>query len=137
VALERDNFQGAAAAHKRGFVVDLRRTGPDDALIKRPVVDLLDLADPDLISLPARAGDIGLGDPFAMPYVTIEAVLPLHGSRLAIVNDTTFGSTGRNPRVAGLQRLRRRPRPGSARLVEPRPHRTFDHSALWARFAAW
>jgi hypothetical protein len=97
VALERDNFQGTAAAHKRGFVMDLRRTGPDGALIKRPVVDLLDLADPDLISLPARAGDIGLGDPFAMPYVTIEAVLPLHGSRLAIVNDTNFGSTGRNP----------------------------------------
>jgi hypothetical protein len=30
-------------------------------------------------------------------YVTIEAVLPLHGDRAAIVNDTNFGSTGRNP----------------------------------------
>jgi hypothetical protein len=97
VALERDNFQGTAAVHKRGFVIDLRRTGRDGALVKRPLVDLLDLADPHLISLPARTGDIGLGDPFAMPYVTIEAVLPLHGSRLAIVNDTNFGSTGRNP----------------------------------------
>jgi hypothetical protein len=97
VALERDNFQGTAAAHKRGFVIDLRRTGRDGALIKRPVVDLLDLADPALISLPARPGDIGLGDPFAMPYVTIEAVLPMRGDRLAIVNDTNFGSTGRNP----------------------------------------
>lgn len=97
VALERDNFQGAAAAHKRGFVIDLRHTGPDGALIKRSLVDLLDLADPARISLPARPGDVGLGDPFAMPYVTIEAVLPLHGSRLAIVNDTNFGSTGRNP----------------------------------------
>jgi glycerophosphoryl diester phosphodiesterase len=32
-----------------------------------------------------------------MPYVTIEAVLPTGGDRLAIVNDTNFGSTGRNP----------------------------------------
>ena len=32
-----------------------------------------------------------------MPFVTIEAVLPLRGQRLAIVNDTNFGSTGRNP----------------------------------------
>jgi glycerophosphoryl diester phosphodiesterase len=32
-----------------------------------------------------------------MPYVTIEAVLPVGGERLAIVNDTNFGSTGRNP----------------------------------------
>jgi hypothetical protein len=115
IALERDNLQGAEAAHKRGFVVDLRQTGADGALAKRPAVDLLDLADPGLLSLPARVGDIGLGDPFAMPYVTIEAVLPVGGSRLAIVNDTNFGSTGRNPalpdysdlivvRVPGLRR---------------------------------
>jgi hypothetical protein len=97
VSLERDNFQGTAAAHKQGFVVDLRGTADDGSLEKTPVVDLLDLADPELISLPARPGDIGLGDPFSMPYVTIEAVLPLGRARLAIVNDTNFGSTGRNP----------------------------------------
>jgi hypothetical protein len=31
--------------------------------------------------------------------VTIEAVLPVGGHRLAIVNDTNFGSTGRNPNL--------------------------------------
>jgi hypothetical protein len=97
IALERDNFQGAEAVHKQGFVIDLRRTAPDGSLAKRPVVDLLNLRDRAGISLPARPGDIGLGDPFAMPYVTIESVLPLDGERLAIVNDTNFGSTGRNP----------------------------------------
>ncbi|MDQ3768061.1 MAG: esterase-like activity of phytase family protein, partial [Actinomycetota bacterium] len=97
IALERDNSEGEAAVHKQGFVVDLRDTAPDGTLAKRPVVDLLDLRDPALISQPGRPGDIGLGDPFAMPYVTIEAVLPLRGQRLAIVNDTNFGSTGRNP----------------------------------------
>jgi hypothetical protein len=97
IALERDNFQGSAAVHKRGFVIDLRDAGSNGTFVKRQVVDLLHIADPDLISLPARPGDIGLGDPFSMPYVTIEAVLPLRGNRLAIVNDTNFGSTGRNP----------------------------------------
>jgi hypothetical protein len=98
VSLERDNNQGAAAVWKRGFVIDLDRTNPDGTLAKRQVVDLLDLADPDRLSLAgARPGDIGLGDPFSMPYVTIEAVLPTGGDRLAIVNDTNFGSTGRNP----------------------------------------
>jgi glycerophosphoryl diester phosphodiesterase len=96
VALERDNFQGTAAQHKQGFVVELAGDA-GTTLPKRPVVDLLDLGDPALISLPGRSGDIGLGDPFAMPYVTIESVLPLRGDRLAIVNDTNFGSTGRNP----------------------------------------
>jgi len=99
VALERDNTEGAQAVHKQGFVVDLREAAPDGTLAKRQVVDLLDLRDPALISLPGRPGDIGLGDPFAMPYVTIEAVLPLGGQRLAIVNDTNFGSTGRNPEL--------------------------------------
>jgi hypothetical protein len=98
VALERDNFQGIQARHKRGFVVSLDGDGaPGTPLPKREVVDLLSLADPRGISLPGRPGDIGLGNPFSMPYVTIEAVLPLGGSRLAIVNDTNFGSTGRNP----------------------------------------
>ena len=31
-----------------------------------------------------------------MPYQTIEAVLPVGRDKLAIVNDTNFGSTGRN-----------------------------------------
>lgn len=43
------------------------------------------------------AGDLGLGDPFSFPYVTVEAVLPIGHDRLAFVNDTNFGSTGRNP----------------------------------------
>jgi hypothetical protein len=97
VSLERDNNQGVAAQWKRGFVVDLAHTAPDGALAKRQVVDLLHLRDRAGISLPGRPGDIGLGDPFSMPYVTIEAVLPLGGNRLGIVNDTNFGSTGRNP----------------------------------------
>jgi hypothetical protein len=61
---------------------------------KREVVDLLSVADPRGISLPGRPRDIGLGNPFSMPYVTIEALLPIGGRRLAIVNDTNFGSTG-------------------------------------------
>jgi hypothetical protein len=93
VSLERDNFQGEAAAHKRAFVVDARHR----TLTKREVLNQLKIADPAKISLPARPGDIGLGNPFKMPYVTIEAVLPVGRSELAIVNDTNFGSTGRNP----------------------------------------
>ena len=94
VALERDNGQGLTARHKQAFDVTLTRFG---VLPKRRIADLLDLRDPARISLPGRAGDIGLGDPFSMPYQTIESVLPLDDGRLAIVNDTNFGSTGRNP----------------------------------------
>jgi glycerophosphoryl diester phosphodiesterase len=96
VALERDNEQGATAAWKKVFVVEApgRRAG---VLRKREVVDLLAVRDPALISLPGRPGDLGLGDPFAFPYQTVESVLPVGGRELAFVNDTNFGSTGRNP----------------------------------------
>ncbi len=100
VVLERDNFENVQARHKKAFVIDLDRAGPDGFLVKREVLDLLDIGDPDLISPPARPGDFGIATPadrtFKMPYVTIEAVLPEGRDRLAIVNDTNFGSRGRN-----------------------------------------
>jgi hypothetical protein len=95
IVLERDNNQGPAAAWKRAFTIPV--PGRRAVLDKRQVVDLLALRDPHEISLPARPGDFGLGDPFSFPYVTVESVLPLGGDDLAIVNDTNFGSTGRNP----------------------------------------
>jgi glycerophosphoryl diester phosphodiesterase len=95
VVLERDNNQGPAAEWKRAFVIPTPGDAP--TLEKRQVVDLLDVRDPELISLPARPGDFGLGDPFRFPYVTVEAVLPTRGDELTFVNDTNFGSTGRNP----------------------------------------
>jgi hypothetical protein len=97
LALERDNGQNTGATWKRGFVVDLNATNPDGTLVKRQVVDLLNLTDKKGLSKgDERPGDIGLGDPFAFPYQTVEAVLPTGDDRIAVVNDTNFGSTGRN-----------------------------------------
>ena len=96
VSLERDNTQGATTVHKQAFVVEPR----GGQLVKRDVLDQTDIADPAEISLkgPVRPGDIGLGDPFSMPYQTIEAVLPVGDDELAIVNDTNLGSShGRHP----------------------------------------
>jgi hypothetical protein len=66
-------------------------------ITKRQIVDMPNLRDPAGISLPARPGDLGLGDPFKFLYQTVESILPLGGGELAVVNDTNFGSTGRNP----------------------------------------
>jgi hypothetical protein len=97
LALERDNGQGTAAAWKRAFVVDLTKTNADGTLVKKQVVDLLNLTDKKGLSNgDSRPGDIGLGNPFAFPYQTVEAILPTGDDRVAVVNDTNFGSTGRN-----------------------------------------
>lgn len=99
LVIERDFLQGEAAEFSKVFVVDLRREDEGGFLVKREVVDLLDIRDPDRISLPARPGDFGLGDPFEFPYVTTEAVLPLDARRLVVLNDNNFGSRGRNPNL--------------------------------------
>lgn len=95
IVTERDNGQGAAALWKKAFVIDVPDRRP--VLAKREIVDLIDIKDKDGISLfGARPGDFGLGNPFKFPYTTVEAVLPLSGNELLFVNDTNFGSTGRN-----------------------------------------
>jgi glycerophosphoryl diester phosphodiesterase len=95
VVLERDNAQGASAEWKRAFTIDT--PGHQPVIRKEPLLDLLDIRDRAGISLPGRPGDLGLGDPFKFLYQTVEAILPLGRDRFAIVNDTNFGSTGRNP----------------------------------------
>jgi len=109
VALERDDFEGRKARRKRLFVAELQRTGKDGAVVKRQAVDLLDIADPDGIAGPAEKGDVGIGARFSMPFRNLEAVLPLGGHRLLVVNDTNFGTShGRNPGRPRRQRVRRR-----------------------------
>jgi hypothetical protein len=98
VVIERDNEQGAAARFKRIYLVDFRDVGPDGFLVKRPLVDLLHIADPAGISLPSEPGDIGLGTDFAFPFQTIEDVLPLGGQRLLVLDDNNVPfSNGRHP----------------------------------------
>jgi hypothetical protein len=98
LVIERDQNQGATAAFKQIFEVDLRAVDGNGYLVKRPIVDLLQIADPAEISLPARAGDIGLGSLYSMPFQTIESVLPLPGNRLLVINDNNYPfSAGRNP----------------------------------------
>jgi glycerophosphoryl diester phosphodiesterase len=98
LVIERDNLQGTAAAFKRVYLVDLRKTDAQGFLVKNLLVDLLAIADPNEISLPAQAGDIGLGDPFSFPFQTIESILPLDSRRLLIANDNNYPfSAGRHP----------------------------------------
>jgi glycerophosphoryl diester phosphodiesterase len=47
--------------------------------------------------LPAAPGDVGLGDPFAFPFQTIEDLVILDGRRVVVLNDNNFPfSVGRH-----------------------------------------
>jgi hypothetical protein len=90
VLIERDDAQGADARQKKVYLVDLRRVGTDGYLEKRPVVDLLSIRDREGISLPARPGEFGVGDPFSFPLQSVESLEVMGGERLLIASDNNY-----------------------------------------------
>ncbi|MEA1965712.1 MAG: esterase-like activity of phytase family protein [Euryarchaeota archaeon] len=97
LVIERDGSQGDLSGFKKIFKIDSSNPGNDSFAPKLEVVDLLNISDPDSISLPAGSGDIGLGDPFAFPFVTIEDVVIIDQTTLGVLNDNNYPfSTGRN-----------------------------------------
>ena len=96
LVIERDNGQGAAAQAKRIALVDIstfRGTLPST-----PLVDLLALANPQLIGGTATESTVGLGSVFGFPFVTIESLLVKDPRTLVVVNDNNFPfSSGRRP----------------------------------------
>jgi hypothetical protein len=93
VLIERDDDQGAQARQKKVYFVDLRRVDAQGFLRKRLVVDLLHIRDPRAISLPARPGEFGVGDPFSFPLQSVESLEVLGGERLLIANDNNYPSS--------------------------------------------
>ena len=81
--IERDGGQGPTARHKKAFFVQLDRVGGEGILIKREVIDLLDIADPEDLS------GSGTGR-FTFPYETTEALALLDDGVLAIINDNNY-----------------------------------------------
>lgn len=108
VLIERDNGEGAEALVKRLVVTDLNRAGADRVLPRRTVADLLRIADPYGVSVPARPGEYGVGRDFAFPLQSVETVLPLGGDRVLVANDNNF--PGNDGRIAG--------RPDDTELIE-------------------
>lgn len=90
ILIERDDDQGAAARQKKIYLIDLRRVDSEGYLEKRLVLDLLRIRDPYGISLPARPGEYGVGDPFSFPLQSVESLEVLGGDRLLIANDNNY-----------------------------------------------
>jgi hypothetical protein len=90
LVIERDNFEGAAAAFKKIYVVDLDHVDGLGFLVKNEVADLLQIADPHDIG--------GQGAIFRFPFQTIESVIPLSATRLGVLDDNNYPfSNGRVP----------------------------------------
>ena len=94
LVIARDNAQGAAARTKDVLAVDISRFR--GYLPTTPLVDLLSLSNPALVGGPAQPGTVGLGNPFGLPFQTIESLLVQDRRTLVIANDNNFPfSSGR------------------------------------------
>jgi glycerophosphoryl diester phosphodiesterase len=104
LVIERDDAEGRMDAFKRVYAFSLR----SPATTKRLVADLLQLRDPDGVTQPVD-GDVGLGDPFGLPFFTIESLVVRGPRRIVVATDNNF------PLHAG--RHREPPRPDDTEWV--------------------
>ena len=96
LVIERDGSQGDLDGFKALYEIRLPFAS-GQAVEKVPAVDLLALADPARISEPGQPGDVGIGDPFAFPFVTIEDVVVLGPDLIGVANDNNYPfSVGRH-----------------------------------------
>jgi glycerophosphoryl diester phosphodiesterase len=88
LVIERDNSQGDLGGFKAIYEIELNR--PGRPVGKRLSVDLLNILDPHRISEPGLPGDVGIGDAFAFPFVTIEDVVIFDQKTIGVLNDNNF-----------------------------------------------
>ena len=82
LVLERDAEQGADARHKKIYLVDFGVTDAEGYLLKREVVDLLSIPDPNDVG--------GMGETFSFPFVTIESIAVFDENTIAVANDNNY-----------------------------------------------
>ena len=83
LVIERDGRQGADAAFKQIFKVDLSKIDADGFVEKELVADLLNIDDPNDVN-----GDGSTT--FTFPFVTIEDVLVLDETTILVANDNNY-----------------------------------------------
>lgn len=95
LVIERDDTQGDLNGFKAIYEIELGRSGSD--VEKDLAVDLLNIQDPNGISEPGQSGDVGIGQGFAFPFVTIEDVVIFDRDHIGVINDNNFPfSVGRH-----------------------------------------
>lgn len=98
--IERDDTQGDMSGFKAIYQITLQ--GANLLVGKELAVDLLRIQDPRRISLPGLPGDVGIGEHFGFPFVTIEDVVVFDRFHIGVLNDNNFPfSVGRH--VGGRQ----------------------------------
>jgi glycerophosphoryl diester phosphodiesterase len=94
LVIERDNSRGDMKGFKMIYKVTLKANG--EPVEKMPLVNLLQIADPNRISR-GDSGDVGIGETFGLPFITIEGLVVLGNNQIGVLNDNNYPfSVGRH-----------------------------------------
>lgn len=92
LVIERDGKSGSEAEFKKIYLVDFGVRDANNQLVKRELVDLLNVADPHDL-------DQDRSHVFTFPFVTIEDVVAIDANTIAVANDNNYPfSAGRAPK---------------------------------------
>lgn len=95
LAIERDDGEGPKAKLKRLYLITLGAAG--GVVKKELVADLMRLHNPQGLAGAGQPGDVARGEPFGMPFWTIEGVVVLDPRHVLILNDNNYPySAGRH-----------------------------------------
>lgn len=99
IIIERDDTENNLGGYKKLIKVKLGEIG--QTIQREEIVDLMDLANPNLLYGTPRTGDIAMGKRFGFPFQTIEDIIIEDATTLTVFNDNNFpGSSGRNAKLA-------------------------------------
>lgn len=99
IIIERDDSENDLLGYKKLIKVTLSTAGQN--MQREDLVNLMDIANPDLLYGTARAGDIATGERFGFPFQTIEDIVIEGPDLITVLNDNNFpGSSGRNANLA-------------------------------------
>jgi len=82
LVIERDDGLGKTAKFKKIYLVDFNRIDNKGFLVKKELIDLLNIPDPDNIA--------GNNDYFTFPFETIESLAMIDASTIGVLNDNNF-----------------------------------------------
>lgn len=97
LVVERDDFWGAKSVTKRIYEINLNKQEKDGFLVKKLVVDLLKIDNPDGIGMKTDPG-YGVEETFKFPFQSVETVVRLKDGRLLVADDNNYpGNDARKP----------------------------------------
>lgn len=99
IVIERDDTENNIGGFKK--LVRIQLNEPKQLVNKTDLVNLMDIANPNLLYGTPREGDIMTGERFGFPFFTIEDIVIEGPDLITVLNDNNFpGSSGRNAKLA-------------------------------------